>query len=338
MPRWRRASALEQGLQNSQPRRRDWLRWGIVVLLLASCALFVDFGDVASTLAGISIGWLVAIILVMTFDRLLMPWKWGILLRALALDVPLASRVRIYYQATVSGILLPTSVGGDLLRGHWIAQETGEAQKVFASILMEKGIGLLSAVGWALLGLAGLIVVHGGMPWLFVGAFMVASLVVAGAFALSVQAATHAFLRRQFNKLRQARAVEFLARLSEAYATYGERRTALLSNGVVTLFEQGVQILAVLMQASALGIDAWNLPFLCITAMHLLVYRIPIAPDGWGVGELSAIGFYGLIGVAPADAFALALLAHVVQTVVVLPGLWFLVASRSAPVRAAPHG
>jgi len=51
--------------------------------------------------------------------------------------------------------------------------------------------------------------------------------------------------------------------------------------------------------------------------------RLPISPDGWGVGEVAAIGLYSLVGVPAEEAFALAFLSHILQTLVVLPGLWF---------------
>jgi uncharacterized membrane protein YbhN (UPF0104 family) len=56
--------------------------------------------------------------------------------------------------------------------------------------------------------------------------------------------------------------------------------------------------------------------------------RVPIAPDGWGVAELSAIGLYGLIGVSAEHAFAFTFLAHSLQLLVALPGLWFLITAR----------
>jgi hypothetical protein len=71
--------------------------------------------------------------------------------------------------------------------------------------------------------------------------------------------------------------------------------------------------------------------FLAASAIYLMIYRIPIAPDNWGVGELTAIGVFGLIGIKAEAAFSFTFLAHILQVVVVLPGLLFLLQS---PYRA----
>ena len=35
------------------------------------------------------------------------------------------------------------------------------------------------------------------------------------------------------------------------------------------------------------------MPFFAAAALHGLILKLPIAPDGWGVGELTAIAVYG---------------------------------------------
>ena len=127
---------------------------------------------------------------------------------------------------------------------------------------------------------------------------------------------------------------EFLERLYDAYRQFGRQPGALVWNGVLTVAEHGVQLVVVLTMASALGLVQEVVPFLAVTAVYLLIYRLPISPDGWGVGELASIGLYGLIGISPEGAFGLAFFAHVMQLVVVLPGLWFL--CRSEPIRVTP--
>ena len=65
---------------------------------------------------------------------------------------PLGLITRFYYQGSLTGIFLPSSIGGDLLRATWVAQASGIKHGVFASLVMEKLVGFLSAVVWAILG------------------------------------------------------------------------------------------------------------------------------------------------------------------------------------------
>jgi uncharacterized membrane protein YbhN (UPF0104 family) len=116
----------------------------------------------------------------------------------------------------------------------------------------------------------------------------------------------------------------FFDRLIETYARYAAHPSTLVWTWVLTTAEHGLQLLIVFVMAQSLGIEADTVLFLAATTVYMFIYRLPISPDGWGLGEITAIGVYGLIGVSPAHGFALALLSHVLQTIVALPGLWFL--------------
>ena len=81
--------------------------------------------------------------------------------------------------------------------------------------------------------------------------------------------------------------------------------------------------------ATGLGLVQRSLPFLAVTALYLLIYRIADFTGWMGIGEVASIGLYGLIGMSPESAFGLAFLAHVMQVLIVLPGAWFFCAFRS---------
>lgn len=314
---------------NLMPLRKvswdNWLRWTLVLLIFVSCAMFLDFREMQEVLRRLPATWVLFILALMTADRFMMVWKWSILLRALQVEIPFGKLVRFYYQGTLAGIFLPSGLGGDLLRAHWVSRSTGSPHEVYASLFMEKIIGFLSAVNWALIGIAlfGLIQV-GEIPATWVGAVVTSSLLMNGIFLLSLQPRGHAFVLRLFQNAPQSRLLGFFQRLYEAYSRYGKNHRALAWNGLLTIAEHGLQMLIVLVMARSLGIDVAAILFLAVTTVHLLIYRLPISPDGWGVGELSAIAIYGLIGISAETAFVMAFLAHVLQLVVVLPVLWFL--------------
>lgn len=311
---------------------RGWLRWGIVLLILVSCVMFLDLREMGDVLRRISASWILFILALMTADRCMMVWRWSILLRALRVYVPFATLVRFHYQGALVGIFLPSSLGGDLLRAHLVSRRAGSTHEVYASLFMEKMIGFLSAVNWALIGIAvfALSRLH-GIPATWIGAVVTSFLLVNGLFLLSLQRRGQAFVLRLFKNAPQSRVLDFLQGLYKAYSRYGKHRRALAWNGLLTIAEHSLQLLILLAMARSLGIDVGAILFLAVAAVHTLIYRIPISPDGWGVGEVSAIGLYGLIEVSAERAFVMAFLAHVLQLIVVLPGIWFL--CRSGSVR-----
>ena len=195
---------------------------------------------------------------------------------------------------------------------------------------MEKIIGFLSAANWACIGLAVFLYYVPGISPAWTGAVVATVVLANGVFLLSLQSRIHDFIFRSFDILPSFRMTEFLQRLYDAYRQFGEHRGTLAWNSLLTLAEHGLQLVVVLTMATALGLVQNVIPFLAVTAVYLLIYRLPISPDGWGVGEVASIGLYGLIGMSPENAFGLAFLAHVMQLFVVLPGLWFF--CRSQPI------
>src|SRR3972149_11689551 len=167
--------------------RRAWLRWTLVAVIFTWCALFIDFGAVLRIVSGVPVQWIVCALALITIDRWLMAWKWLILLRALDVQTNFRTVLRLYYQGTLSGIFLPNSFGGDLLRAYWTSKDAGTTHRVYASLAMETAIGLLSAVNWAFIG--GSVFALSGwheasITW--IATALVAALLVNGLFVLSL--------------------------------------------------------------------------------------------------------------------------------------------------------
>lgn len=306
-------------------------RWVIAAAMLAVCALFVDLSETIDILLRVPAYWLIFILVLWTLERFLMAWKWSFLLRGLKVQIPLSKITQLYYQATFTGTFLPSSLGGDILRAYWVAKNTGATHEVYAAVVMEKVIGFLSAVNWAVAGslvFASLGLSMTGTP--SVTAVIAGSLLLNVLFVFSLQPLCYRLFERILTRVLWCKVRDIFHRVYEAYAQFRICRRALLWNGVLTVFEHGLQIAIVLTMARSLDIRADTVLFLAVTTVYLLIYRLPLSPDGWGIGEVTAVGLFGLIGVSAESAFALALLSHVLQTIVILPGLWFL--WRSGPV------
>jgi uncharacterized protein (TIRG00374 family) len=309
--------------------RRSWLGWCLALLILAGCAYFLDLRQVVAILGRLQLWQLAGLLGLMTLDRLLMAWKWSLLLKVVGVRVPLPSIIRFYYQATLAGTFLPTGIGGDVLRAYWVSRSHA-AHAVFASVLMEKLIGLVSQFNWALLGA----VLFAGSRrhdlmwvWLAIGASV--ALLANGAFLLSLRPMVQSFVLRNLRRWSRTRLLRLLHDLYQAYAQFGRARAILAWNLLLTAAEQALQMAVLLLVARCLGIEAGAVAFLSITAVQILLLRIPLLPSGLGVWELTAIGSYALIGVPPEAAFAMMFLMRILWIMAALPGLWFLL---------RPHG
>ena len=310
--------------RSTQTSRRV-VRWAAAFLMLGACALLIDVGHTANILMRASPTWIVVILALWTVDRFLMAWKWSFLLRSLNVQIPLSTLVRFYYQGSFTGTFLPSSFGGDILRAYWVSRSSGATHEVYAAVVMEKVIGLLSAANWAVAGTVVFAVVVAseiGTRW--VAAALAGALLLNVFFIFSLQPSCSRLLQRILARIPWYGVLNFFRRVGAAYSRFSHSHQAVLLNAVLTVLEHGLQILIVFAMAKSLDIRADTLSFLAVTAVYLLIYRLPVAPDGWGIGEVAAVGLFGLIGVSAENGFALAFLSHVLQTIVILPGFWFL--------------
>ena len=305
--------------------RRQWLGVTLAVFIVVMLALWLDIGQVAEILSHMPLAAVAAVVLMILLDRIVMAWKWLLLLRVGGVHLPLRRAARWYLQGTISAAFMPTQVGGDLLRGYWASRPTRRRAFVFASLVMEKVLGLLSALHF---GIAGSVVLLCWLlsdyiwlwPLLGIAAIVGTSMV----FILSLHARVHSTILKLLARTKGRKVLGLLHRLYVAYSHFSMARGALLRNYLITLgghlLKMGVYVLI----AVALGYAATPLLLFAVTTLHALVMRIPISPDGWGIGELSAVALYGLIGIHAEGAFAIMLVYHLAVLIACSPGLLFL--------------
>ncbi|MGH6885744.1 MAG: flippase-like domain-containing protein, partial [Geminicoccales bacterium] len=322
---------------------RNWLGWSLALVVIAGCLLFLDVDKMLATVRQMRANEIALVLALLTCDRVLMALKWRLLLGAGGAHLPALSVIRIYYQGWLVGAFLPSHLGGDLLRAHLVAQRTGVVHPVFASIVMEKVIGLVSAVNWAIVG--GVVLVGSLEPdqwplWICLG--VLAALAFNGLFLASLHDLVHDFALGLLARYQQARLIGILHRLYAAYADFSRHPKVLAANFLLTVLEHGLQLLIAFTIATSLGIEVEPVVFFAAAAVQTLILRIPITPDGWGTGQLAAIAVFGLVGVSAAAAFTMSVVYHFLGMVAALPGFAFLVLPRellrwSAAARPSPE-
>ncbi len=68
--------------------------------------------------------------------------KWGVLLRAAGIEVPVGRLLSYQWIAEFFNNFFPAQVGGDVMRGYELAADTHRAADAAASVLIDRFIGL----------------------------------------------------------------------------------------------------------------------------------------------------------------------------------------------------
>ncbi len=213
--------------------------------------------------------------------------------------------------------VLPTTIGGDVVRVSRLARENGQTPPTFASVVLER----LS--GWVvlpLITLAGLFV-NPGLRELG-RATMLATLIAGGTLVgLVVVIVAVADSRLGGRFARREGWQRFAGAVHLGLTKLRERPLMALSVLAVGIAYQLVMVGAALMATRALEIGAVGLTALCAFLPAVLILQVlPIGISGLGVREAAFVVFLGPLGVSTEQAIALGLLLYLLNVVTSLPG------------------
>lgn len=312
-----------------------WLRITLsVALVLLLFTYVVDGREVVNILHRFETRYLLLALIVVTLNRVLMTYKWTLLLRAQGYRLPLVQGVMIYCTSMVWGLALPTTVGADAIRAVMVTKRGFNGTDVVTSIVIERMVGFVLALA---LGLVSLAILRGlgVLDARFDSALYLGVAMLVGVTALLLAALNETLVRKVVAQLpravRDSKVMQYLERFAGAYRSLGGRRSTIAQFSALTVLEQVSSVIFPWMLAKGLGVDADLLLLLGVLPISTLVSRLPISFDGLGVFEAVFIGLLVLAGIDAAAALAIALGGRIVQLFAFLPW-WVAYVARSGAI------
>ncbi|MDQ3068118.1 MAG: flippase-like domain-containing protein [Acidobacteriota bacterium] len=312
------------------------LRLLIAAGLFALLLWYSDPGAVGRALAGVRWPWIGAAVLLVLLDRALMAWRWIALLAPVTDGTrpPLASLFRIFFVSTFLGTFLPASVGGDAVRAWSLARTGVPSHQSFASVLMDR---LLGVIGIVFAAAAGLLLAPEmlGERVVWIGLLITVGACLAGlAFIFSPQAA--ALFLRAIHGAGASRLHRPFDRLFGALQAYRGHRGTLLGVLSASTAVQALRILQAWLLGLSLGIAAPAGAYFAFVPLILLVMLLPITVNGIGTSQATFVWAFARAGVPADNAFALSVLFVALGIVGNIPGA-FLYALSGTPGQRAPQ-
>ena len=280
-------------------------------------------------------------------DRVLMAYKWNLLLRAQKIWISLVDVTKTYLTATFLGLFLPATVGGDALRTFTVARKGYATSAVLSSILVERVLGLIALVTLAMSSIALSVLVFGSrffdsvLPLLGAASIflLVAIVVVVGSLSSLFDRFVAWFLHRVEGQGRGNRVIRLVRDSYAAYGSYRQNKGVLTRFYLLSLAENLFPILWTYLLSLAFQIDVPLLFYFILVPIVLMLRRLPISIDGIGIHETAFVYFLSLIQVDPAEGLLLGIATHILTVLLVLPGgLFFALNGFSAiPESAAKN-
>lgn len=307
-------------------KKSFWLRLILSVGLIAIVVANVNLDEVREILANSQPGYLLLAYVIAIGDRILMAYKWNVLLRVLNIRISLFNAVAVYLKTSFLGLFLPATVGGDALRAYAIAQEEYKLSDVVSSILVERALGFAALFAFALVSIILSIFVFGQsffegiwqLLWTFVALLVISVVLVLLSFNKAV-------LNRITTAVKNSRfannvIVRKLGSVYTSYQGYRSSKSQLAYFFILSLIENLFPVMWTYSLSLAFGLDISLLYFFILVPIVLVLVRLPISLSGIGIQEGTFVYFLSLIGVASSHALLLGAASNVIGILSILPG------------------
>lgn len=277
----------------------------VAVALIAVLIATIDWKSALSSIVHISAFYVFVLIAIGVFMIAISSIKWQIFLKARGVTVSLYRLMTLYIVGYFFNNLLPGNVGGDMARSFALGQQIGSHSNSMSSVFMERFTGVLGLLILATLALVLnptvlentqlgvlLLLLLGGLTFLVV-------LLFTGLATRILEVLAQ--WKPRVKPLREA------VKVAEAVYSFRSKPKVLAKGMAISFLFHFMTTVNTYAVTRALGLEVSLLDIAVIVPIILVITMIPITPNSIGIWEGAFVFLFGLVGVPPAAALAIAL-------------------------------
>ncbi len=273
-----------------------------LILLLYRKTPISQIGELA---AGINLGYLPAIGLLLLVNTIISAGKWRLFLKADGVSMSLFDLTVSYMSGTFCNLFLPSNIGGDAYRVYDIARQSKDGARSAASVFADRFSGFIALV---MLSLGSSIFVSAQFHS---SRFVVVPLLLLICFIVVLFLLLRPALIRSCLRISGLNRIGAVDRLSEklflSFSRYGSNTGLLIKVMTLSLIFQLSVITVVFLMAKALGASVPFFYFSAFVPLITLMEALPISIYGIGVRDYGYVFFFSQVGMSDIETRTLAL-------------------------------
>jgi hypothetical protein len=308
-------------------------RFLVTVGIILALAMRFDLGQAAELISHANVPLIAATLLALSLANFVVAWRWHLILSAEAPSPGSTALLKIMFVGLFFNQILPTGVGGDVVRA-WRCSRLGIALgAAIRSILLDRACGYLVLVVLYAVALPALLHI---LPDARERGAVLAVLAVALLGLLALISLDR--LPRPISRLRLMAPFAELSRAGRRLFTNPRQCSAVLGLSVITI---ALTVLAFKFVGDAIGSRLSLGNWIMVVPPVTLIQLVPVSLAGWGVREAALVVALGSFGVPAEAALAISVLVGLCSIVVGLPGglIWLAdwdIAPSPRPKRPTP--
>ena len=315
---------------------KQLLKFGVSLLLLFFTLRLIDWRGSLELAGRANPGLLAVAVGLLLAERILSTSKWLMLLRAKGSPITFWRLLVINFIGGFWGLVLPSSVSADIVRGYYLSKSTANVSLAVTSMVIDRLMGALALV---LLGCVSAWMVGDtfGLAHARLIAAGVAVALFIGIVLLFHNGFMHWMDRRIIQRMANRKAIQHVRRWIVTCLQYRQYPRALVASFLLTGFVQMLRILVFYAVALSFGVHASVTYYFIFVPLITLLIMLPVSINGIGVREGSFVAFFALVGVSTAQAFIISFVVSVLTTLMTAVGGVFYMFDKSAITPQKPE-
>jgi uncharacterized protein (TIRG00374 family) len=289
-----------------RPKPGVLLRAAVSGALLAYVLMRVQWAEARDLVGQTDLFFLVVSVAVGIVMIFVSAWKWYLLLKARGKHLSLMRLFQLYLVGYFFNNVLPTNVGGDVIRGYEAGRELDDKATAMASVFVERFTGLTALVLLAVISFVSNLKLFGDTRFAF--ALAAAALIYSSVFIIVVDPRPLALLSRLVRNTPLNKLMPKLQKLQAVISTYRNHRGPLFLAMVLSFVFYLLAVLNGFVSTLAFGEFVPLTNFLVIVPVIMVISMIPISLGGIGLQEWGFVFTYTAIGAGGSLGLVVAIL------------------------------
>jgi uncharacterized protein (TIRG00374 family) len=299
------------------------LKLGVAFGLSAFVLSRAGVGALAQTLREADWGWVALAITFATVAMVINVVRWQLMLRGQGAQASLWSLIRFYLIGMFFNNVLPSRLGGDVVRAYGVSLTSTSKTRSAAAVLVDRLVGAISVL---VLGMTAIVLGKSNLPDVYL---QVTALFFAVSMMLMAMMVYRndslAALRLRVLSLIDVSIFGFKVRprvesVLNALRSYSRSRGVVVQGFLISLVANGFSMVNLYLYAKAVRADVGLGDVATISPFILAVGLLPFSPNGIGTVEATFVLLFGSLGVDEHVALAIAILRRLTLLVLSLVG------------------
>ncbi|MFC1480273.1 YbhN family protein [Candidatus Omnitrophota bacterium] len=263
-----------------------------------------DIRNIWETISGTSLHFIAIAVVLILINAIMLSYRLKVIFLGENLEITLGEAIQLTFMGYFFNNFMPTAVGGDIIKAHYAAELNQKRIQSYASVLMDRFIGLYSFLVVAAVAL----IIDRGRFQMTVIRPLVFCLLAAGLVGviIATNRTVARFMERFFMRLKMLRLGERLMAAYNIVHDYRNRRDVVAKSFLVSLFAQCLYFGVIYLFFLSLGTRVSLGNILLIMPVVTFISMIP-SLGGLGVREGAMVAFFAPLA-GKDTAFAVSLL------------------------------